>query len=157
MLYSFMMTHGTPSVIINTKCWLLVQNVVSDQCVHVSVKKHYRGDFLILLLYANGMLIVGHDVRKIKVLKMELRKSFTMKDLGSGMQILGMKIYLDRKNRKLWLFQDSYIEKVLKRFTWVKPRLLFLHLSATSNVVQSNVLQMIRERYHVSWWPFQGK
>ncbi|KAI4346231.1 hypothetical protein L6164_013300 [Bauhinia variegata] len=39
-----------------------------------------------------------------------------MKDLGAAKQILGMKIILDRKNGKLWLSQQKYIEKVLERF-----------------------------------------
>ena len=39
-----------------------------------------------------------------------------MKDLGPAKQILGMKIVRDRKNGKLRLSQQKYIEKVLKRF-----------------------------------------
>jgi len=39
-----------------------------------------------------------------------------MKDLGAAKQILGMKIYRDRKNRKLTLSQANYVEKVLQRF-----------------------------------------
>ena len=39
-----------------------------------------------------------------------------MKDLGAAKQILGMRITRDRKNRKLTMCQNEYIEKVLKRF-----------------------------------------
>jgi hypothetical protein len=39
-----------------------------------------------------------------------------MKDLGPARQILGMKISRDRKNARLWLSQESFIEKVLDRF-----------------------------------------
>ena len=59
--------------------------------------------FVILLLYVNDMLIVGHDAAKIQKLKRELSKSFAMKDLGPAKQILGMKIVRDRKKKKLWL------------------------------------------------------
>ena len=52
----------------------------------------------------------------------ELSKSFSMKDLGSTKQILGMKISRDRKNKKLWLSQESYIEKVLERFNMSKAK-----------------------------------
>ena len=45
-----------------------------------------------------------------------------MKDLGSAKQILGMKISRDRKNNKLWLSQESYIEKVLERFNMSKAK-----------------------------------
>ena len=47
------------------------------------------------------MSIVGQDTSKIDSLKKELSKSFVMKDLGLTKQILGMKIFSDRKFVKL--------------------------------------------------------
>src|SRR3954466_12247937 len=61
------------------------------------------------------MLIVGQDAQKIALLKKELGKSFAMKDLGQAKQILGMQITRDRKSGKIWLSQQRYIEKVLKK------------------------------------------
>ena len=72
-----------------------------DSCVFM--KRFSDDDFIILLLYVDDMLIVGHDANKIKSLKNELSKAFAMKDLGSAKQILGMQITRDRKNKKLWL------------------------------------------------------
>ena len=86
----------------------------ADHCVFV--KNFAEGDFLILLLYVDDMLIVGRDSNKIVDLKASLSKSFAMKDLGPAKQILGMRISRDRKNKKLWISQEKYIEKVLKRF-----------------------------------------
>ena len=68
------------------------------------------------------MLLIGHDFRKIDKLKRELNNSFAMKDLGSTKQILGMKISCDRKKMKLWLSQESYIEKVLEIFNMSKVK-----------------------------------
>jgi len=73
----------------------------SNQCVFV--KKFLNGKYIILLLYVDDMLIVGHDKDDIQSLKKELSKSFTMKDLGLAKQIISMKIVHDRKNEKLWL------------------------------------------------------
>ncbi|GKV11817.1 hypothetical protein SLEP1_g23036 [Rubroshorea leprosula] len=92
----------------------------SDHCVYV--KRYPDGDFLILLLYVDDMLIVGHDIKKIATLKTNLSKSFSMKDLGPAKQILGLKIFRDRKNKKLWLSQEKYIEKVLNRFNMSKAK-----------------------------------
>lgn len=92
----------------------------SDHCVFV--KKFPDGDFIILLLYVDDMFIVGHDASKIEKLKRELGESFAMKDLGPAKQILGMKITRDRKNGKLWLSQERYIEKVLERFNMSKAK-----------------------------------
>ncbi|KAH0706115.1 hypothetical protein KY289_011191 [Solanum tuberosum] len=52
----------------------------------------------------------------IKELKQELNKSFAMKDLGPTRQILGIQIVRDRDAKKLWLSQEMYIQKVLRRF-----------------------------------------
>lgn len=96
------------------------QRTTSDHCVFV--KNFSDGDFIVLLLYVDDMLIVGHDVAKIARLKNELSKSFAMKDLGPARQILGMKISRDRQNGKLWLSQEKYIEKVLDRFNMGKAK-----------------------------------
>ena len=77
---SFMLNHG-------------YNRTNTDHCVFV--KKFPNGDFFILLLYVDDMLIVGQDTNKIEKLKKELNKSFAMKDLGPAKQILGMKITKD--------------------------------------------------------------
>ena len=47
-------------------------------CIH----QFLSGNFIILLLYIDEMLIVGKDSNMICRLKEELSKSFHMKDLG---------------------------------------------------------------------------
>ena len=66
----------------------------ADHCVFV--KKFEGGDFLILLLYLDDMLIVKRDQAKIRMLKKALNRTFAMKDLGPARQILGMHIIRDR-------------------------------------------------------------
>jgi hypothetical protein len=104
---SFMVDHG-------------YDRTTSDHCVFV--KKFSNGEFIILLLYVDDILIVGRYTNKIDKLKKELNKSFSMKDLGFAKQILGMKISHDRKIGKLWLSQKSYIDKVLDRFNMSKAK-----------------------------------
>ena len=96
------------------------KRTTSNHCVYV--KRFSDDDFIILLLYVDDMLIVGHDVGKIEKLKKELSKSFAMKELGPAKQILGMKITPDRKNGKIWLTQEKYVEKVLERFNMDKAK-----------------------------------
>ena len=86
----------------------------ADPCVYF--RKFPDGNFIILLLYVDDMLIVGQDAERISTLKKDLSKSFDMKDLGPAKQILGMEIARDRKAGKLWLSQEKYIERVLERF-----------------------------------------
>lgn len=80
------------------------------------LKRLSDNDFVILLLYVDDMLIVGHDAKNIKSLENELSKNFSMKNLGYSKQIFGMRITHDKKHMKLWLSQEKYIEKVLERF-----------------------------------------
>ena len=83
---------------------------------YVYIKRYDQDKYIMLLLYVNDMLIVGHDKNMINMLKKDMGNKFVMKDLGSTEQILGMRITGDRKKKKLWLSQEKYIEKVLDRF-----------------------------------------
>ena len=98
---SFMSNHG-------------YMKINSDHCVFV--KKFSDDNFIIVLLYVDDMLIIGQDITNIKDLKKETNKTFAMKDLGAAKKFFGMRILRDRKNKKLWLSQEKYIEKVLERF-----------------------------------------
>ena len=85
-----------------------------DCCVYVKCLDD--SSFIFLLLYVDDMLIAAknwHDVMELKAL---LGKEFDMKDLGDTKKILGMEIHRDRGSRKLWLSQQSYVEKVLDKF-----------------------------------------
>ena len=49
------------------------------------------------------MLIIGKDKTLIAELKALLRKVFAMKDLGAVRKILGIKIYRDHEDGKIYL------------------------------------------------------
>ncbi|CAM8965522.1 unnamed protein product [Rhodiola kirilowii] len=89
---SFMIKHG-------------YQRRTSDHCVFV--KGFTDGEFIILLLYVDDMLIVGQNGDKVSQLKTELKKSFAMKDLGPAKHILRIIIYRDREKKKIWLSQEK--------------------------------------------------
>lgn len=87
----------------------------SDYCTYY---KRFDGDndFIILLLYVDDMLVAGPNKDRIQELKAQLAKEFDMKDLGPANKILGMQIHRDRNNRKIWLSQKNYFNKILRRF-----------------------------------------
>ncbi len=84
-----------------------------DSCVYL---KTVNGSAIYLLLYVDDMLIAAKDKSEIAKLKSQLSNEFEMKDLGAAKKILGMEIIRDRKAGKLYLSQQGYIEKVLRRF-----------------------------------------
>jgi hypothetical protein len=94
----------------------------SDHCVFF--QRFGDDDFIILLLYVDDMLIVGKNAERINQLKIELSKSFAMKDLGPAKQILGIRITRDRASKKLHMSQEQYIEKVLRRFNMDKAKVV---------------------------------
>mgnify|MGYP002869993966 CR=1 FL=1 len=79
---------------------------------------------MILLLYVDDMLIIGKNASRIDNLKKQLSKSFAMKDLGPVKQILGIRIYRDRAAKKLYMSQETYINKVLERFNMDKAKVV---------------------------------
>jgi len=92
-----------------------------DHCVYF--KKLNNGIFIILVLYVDDMLLASKSITEINRLKAQMARTFDMKDLGAARQILGMEIFRDRRNGKLWLSQQKYVEKILLRFGMndVKP------------------------------------
>ena len=63
----------------------------SDPCAYY--KRFGDGDFIILLLYVDYMLVAGPKKYRIKELKAQLAREFEMKDLGPANKILGLQIY----------------------------------------------------------------
>ena len=96
------------------------RKTTSDNCVFV--QKFSDDDFIILLLYVDDMLIIGRNSSRIDRLKNQLSKAFAMKDLGPAKQILGIRIHRERDAKKLYLSQEKYIEKVLRRFNMDKAK-----------------------------------
>ena len=86
----------------------------SDPCAYY--KRFDDGEFIVLLLYVDDMLVAGPNNDRIEVLKAQLAREFEMKDLGAANKILGMQIYRDRNSRKIWLSQQNYLKKILHRF-----------------------------------------
>jgi hypothetical protein len=58
-----------------------------DHCVYF--KKLNNGIFIILVLYANDMLLARKSITEINRLKAQMARMFDMKDLRAARQILG--------------------------------------------------------------------
>ena len=81
-----------------------------DHCVYY---KHVGNHFIYVVLYVDGMLLVGNNMEVIKEVKMLLSSKFAMKDISAANLILGMEIKRNHADRKLWLNQRKYIETIL--------------------------------------------
>ena len=73
-----------------------------------------------------------------------------MKDLGEAAYILGIKIYRDRSKRLIGLSQDTYIDKVLKRFSMEVAKKGFLPISHGVHLSKTQRPQTAEERERMS-------
>ncbi|KAJ5771802.1 hypothetical protein N7520_002331 [Penicillium odoratum] len=88
-----------------------LQQVAEDPCVFV-------GDGIIVFFYVDDILIAGHHTARERAqqLERELEKNWQLTDQGDAEWFLGIRILRNRKERKLWLVQDSYFASVAERF-----------------------------------------
>jgi hypothetical protein len=85
---------------------------IEEPCVY---KKVSGSIVIFLILYVDDILLIRNDISMMEVVKSSLRKSFSVKDLGEAMYILGIKSYRDRPKSQIGLNQDAYIDKILNR------------------------------------------
>jgi len=97
-----------------------------EACVY---KKESGSYVAFLILYVDDILLIGNNIPMLESVKTSLKNSFSMKDLGEAAYILGIKIYRDRSRRLIGLSQDTYIDKVLKRFNMEEAKKGFLPMS----------------------------
>ncbi|GJS78240.1 retrotransposon protein, putative, ty1-copia subclass [Tanacetum coccineum] len=90
-----------------------------ESCIYFKVS---RSVIVFLVLYVNDILLIGNDIPTLQSVKGWLGKCFAMKDLGDASYILGIKIYRDRLKCLIGLSQDTYLDKILKRFKMENSR-----------------------------------
>ena len=79
-------------------------------------KKVSGSSVAFLILYVDGILLIGNDIEFLNSVKGHLNKNFSTKDFGDATYIFGIKIYRDRSKRLIGLSQSTYLDKVLKMF-----------------------------------------
>ena len=133
---SFMVDHG-------------FNKTQADHCVFV--KKYDGGDFLILLLYVDDMLIVRQDLKKIASLKKALSKFFPMKDMGPAKQILGMHIFTGQKGFCGCRSKDS---RVLQRFNMRNAKPVYSTLLTNSKLSGNQCSETKEEKAEINKIPY---
>ena len=123
-----------------------------DHCVYF--KKLSNGIFIILVLYVDDMLLASKIITEINRLKAQMARTFDMKDLGVARQILGMEIFGDKNNGKLWLSQEKYIEKILLRFGMNNVELVSVPLASHFKLSSSLCPNTNEEKEYMSRIPY---
>lgn len=102
---------------------------------------------IIVFFYVDDVVILYHKTHQpeFQVFKQSLLQTYDFKDLGKLKWFLGIRVIRDRTAQRLWLCQDSYIEKIAKSFNLldlarVKTPLVVDEL--TSNVEQATAQEI---------------
>lgn len=85
-----------------------------DNCVYLKKVKEVIKVYLIL--YVDNILVASYDRSVIIELKNLLSKKFDMKELGHAKKILGIDTVKDETKGSIFLSQENYLRRVLKRF-----------------------------------------
>nr|ADE10054.1 rve superfamily protein [Tremella fuciformis] len=86
---------------------------LADPCIYSLRQGHKR---CMISVHVDDMLIAGNDRSTIDEIKRRIDKELECKDQGPVSYFLGINIYRDRPNKKMYLSQEHYIEAVLQRF-----------------------------------------
>lgn len=125
-----------------------------DDCVY-SKRKDGR-PIAFLLLYVDDMLIAGSDIDEVQRIKYDLSCRFETKDLGEAKRILGIDVIRDRKRRTLWLSQQNYIEKLLKKFQMHESRTVSTPLGQQFKLSSNQCPKSDEERDQMNRIPYSN-
>ena len=116
-------------------------------------KKVSGSAIVFLMLYVDNILLIRNNVSILQFFKIWLCKNFSMKDLGEGTYILGIKIYRDRSKRLFGLAQLTYIENMPKKFSMDQSKTGFIPM--THGITLSKSCPRTQDkRTHMSLIPY---
>jgi hypothetical protein len=82
----------------------------------------YSNEHLTVIFFVDDVVIIYHKDKRQQMenFKAKLMELYPMREIGDLKWFLGIRIIRDRAQRKLWMCQDSYIEKIAQRFHLTK-------------------------------------
>ena len=87
--------------------------VPADPCLYVLASE---GEICLIAVYVDDILLAGSCNKRLTAVKQALAKKFQVKDMGELHYFLGVKVIQDRKNKRVWIGQQSYTENILRQF-----------------------------------------
>ena len=105
--------------------FMVILNLLRSEYNHfVYLESLDNGTFIFLVLYVDDMIFAIQSIFNNRRLKLDLANMFQMTYLGATKQILGMGVQRDKKNGKMWLSQQKYMEKRVMRFNMYIVKLI---------------------------------
>ena len=84
----------------------------------------YVNDWLMLMFYVDDIRVLHSrsNSHRMDEFEAQLMSKYELRLLGEGEYFLGIRIIRNREERKAWLVQDSYIDKLSERFNVTTSR-----------------------------------
>ena len=78
----------------------------------------YVNDWLMVIFYVDDIITIYNrkNQQRMDEFERKLEKEYELRKLSEAKHFLGIRILWNRAQRKLWLIQDSYIDKLQERF-----------------------------------------
>ena len=78
----------------------------------------FTNDKLIVFFFVDDICVLCHprNLDSYDTFRSQLINEYEMRDMGELKWFLGIRVVRDRSQRKLWLCQDSYIQKIIAKF-----------------------------------------
>lgn len=94
--------------------WLYSMNfksITENPCV-------YTNDYATIIFFVDDIVVLSLPVKRHRVRNFEdaLKEKYPTRVIGELKWFLGIRVIRDREARKLWLCQDSYVDKIVSRF-----------------------------------------
>jgi len=98
------------------------------------------------------MLTIYKNPLVINNIKWQLNQSFAKKDLALTKQIIGIRIYEYKKEKKLHMLQELFIKKVFHRFNINKAKTISSHLATYIKLsTKKNPSTNIKKKLWLLW------
>ena len=78
----------------------------------------FTNDYMLLFFFVDDVVVLYHHqyVKKVDDFQARLFETYEMRYLGELEWFLGIRVVRDRTTHRLWLCQDSYIDKIAAKF-----------------------------------------
>lgn len=78
----------------------------------------FTNDHMMLFFFVDDVVVLYHHqhVKEVDDFQAKLFETYEMRYIGELEWFLGIRVVRDRKTRRLWLCQDSYIDKIAAKF-----------------------------------------
>ena len=128
----------------SSRCWnsVLDQHLkklgfvqsVSDPCIYVASE----GEMFMIAVHVDDLVQTSKGDKRIGDVKKAFGDKFEVKDMGELHHFLGTKVLQNKHNGDVWIGQQAYTQKVLRKFNMENAKAVDTSVDASSKLVKMN-------------------